>query len=187
MTRISILKREQMDAEQGQVFDEVKAAGGPLGGPYWAYIRFPKLMRLAQDISSCLGQGGLSKRERQLAILAIARFWSAEYPWAAQARSALSLGISREIIEAINTGGRPHLDNAREKMAYDVAFELLTHHKLSTTTYEAASKLFNEKEMVSLIGTVGQFSMTCLTTIAYDCKPTADMTERLKVRSAGNL
>ena len=67
MTRIAVLKREQMDAEQGKVFDEVKAAGGPLGGPYWAYIRFPRLMRLAQDMSTVLGQGGLSKRERQLA------------------------------------------------------------------------------------------------------------------------
>ncbi|MGE0653964.1 MAG: hypothetical protein AB7P12_19780, partial [Alphaproteobacteria bacterium] len=86
MTRIAILKRDQMDAEQSKVFDDVKAAGGPLGGPYWAYIRFPKLLRLAQDISSCLGQGGLTKRERQMAILAIARVWNAAYPWAALAR-----------------------------------------------------------------------------------------------------
>ncbi len=69
MTRIAILKRDEMNPEQGKLYDDVKAEGGPLGGPYWAYIRFPRLMRLAQDISSCLGQGGLSKRERQMAIL----------------------------------------------------------------------------------------------------------------------
>ena len=83
MTRIAVLKREEMDAEQGKVFDDVKAEGGPVGGPYWAYIRFPKLMRMVQDLSNGLGQGGLSKRERQIAILAIVRFWGAEYPWAA--------------------------------------------------------------------------------------------------------
>ncbi|MGE3877125.1 MAG: carboxymuconolactone decarboxylase family protein [Parvibaculaceae bacterium] len=180
MTRIAILKREQMDAEQGKVFDDVKEAGGPVGGPYWAYIRFPKLMRLAQDLSGCLGQGGLSKRERQIAIMAIIRFWGAEYPWAVQTRTALSIGLQQEIIDTINAGGTPKLDDPREKMAYDVAVELLNNRKLSDATYAAAAKLFKEKELVSLIGTVGAFSMTCLTTIAYDCTPPDEVPHRLK-------
>lgn len=180
MTRIAVLERGQMDQEQGKLFDDVKAEGGPVGGPYWAYIRLPRLMRLAQDISSCLGQGGLSKRERQVAILAIARFWGAEYPWAAQTRAALSIGLEQAIIDTINAGGVPRLDNPREKMAYDVAVELLESHKLADATYAGASKLFNDKELVSLIATIGQFSMTCLTTIAYDCTPPADLPHRLK-------
>lgn len=180
MTRISILKRDGMDAEQGKVFDEIKKEGGPLGGPYWAYIRFPKLMRLAQDLSSCLGQGGLSKRERQIAILAVARFWGAEYPWSAQARNAESIGIDKSLIDAINGGAAPILDSPREQMAWDVALALLKDHRLSDAAYARASALFSEKELVSLIATVGQFSMTCLTTIAYDCTPPADAAHRLK-------
>jgi 4-carboxymuconolactone decarboxylase len=180
MTRIAVLKREQMDAEQGKVFDEVKAAGGPLGGPYWAYIRFPKLMRLAQDISSCLGQGGLSKRERQIPLLAIARFWNAAYPWAAQARAAESMGIEKEIIDTINAGGTPKLTDPREKLTYDVTLSLLRDKKLDQAMYDSAARTFGEKELVSLVATVGQFSMTCITTIAYDCTPTSDMTHVLK-------
>ncbi len=92
MTRIPVLSRDEMNDEQGAMYDAVKEEGGPLGGPYWAYIRYPKLMRNAQDISRTLGQGGLSKRERQIAIMAICRFWSAEYPWAIQTRGALQRG-----------------------------------------------------------------------------------------------
>lgn len=180
MTRIAVLKREEMSAEQGKVFDDVKGEGGPVGGPYWAYIRFPRLMRLAQDISSCLGQGGLSKRERQFAILAICRFWGAEYPWAAQARGAINAGIDQATIDIINDGGTPKLDDPRERMAWDLANELLATKKVSEATYASAARLFNEKELVSLVATIGQFSMTCLTTIAYDCTPTADMMQRLK-------
>jgi 4-carboxymuconolactone decarboxylase len=180
MTRIAVLKREEMSPEQGQVFDEAKAAGGPTGGPYWAYIRFPRLMRLAQEMSTCLGQGGLSKRERQMAILAIARFWNAAYPWAAQVRAANTIGIEQHIIDAINDGATPKLTDPREKMAYDVAVELLGKKKLSEETFSAAAKLFGEKELVSLVATVGQFSMTCLTTTAYDCTPTQDMPHRLR-------
>ena len=36
MTRIAILKREEMNEEQGAVYDDAKAAGRPLGGPYFA-------------------------------------------------------------------------------------------------------------------------------------------------------
>ena len=184
MTRIAILAREHMNAEQGKLFEDVKAEGGPLGGPYWAYIRFPRLMRLAQDISTCLGQGGLSKRERQLAIMATIRFWGAAYPWAVQTRAALGIGISQGIVDAINSGATPALPDAREKMAYDVAAELLGEKKLSDATYAAASGMFGQKELVSLIGTVGAFSMTCLTTIAYDCTPPEDVPHRIAPRGA---
>ena len=180
MTRIAVLKREQMDAEQGKVFDAAKAAGGPVGGPYWAYVRYPKLMQQAQDMSSTLAQGGLSKRERQVAILAIARFWGAEYPWAAQARAAESIGLEREIVDTINVGGTPKLDNPRERMAYDVTVSLLKDKRLTDAMFASAAKLFGEKELVSLIASVGQFSMTCLTTIAYDCTPTDDMKHRIR-------
>jgi 4-carboxymuconolactone decarboxylase len=181
MTRIAILGREQMNAEQGKVYDDVKSEGGPLGGPYWAYIRHPQLMRQLQDTSNYIGQkGGLSKRERQMAIMAIIRFWGAEYPWAVQTRAALAMGISQQIIDAINDGGTPVLDDPREKTAYDVAVEMLNTRKLSDATYARASATFSESELVALIATVGQFSMTCLTTIGFDCTPPDDVPHRIK-------
>lgn len=181
MTRIAILGREQMNAEQGKVYDDVKSEGGPLGGPYWAYIRHPQLMRQLQDTSNYIGQkGGLSKRERQMAIMAIIRFWGAEYPWAVQTRAALAMGISQQIIDAINDGGTPVLDAPREKTAYDVAVEMLNTRKLSDATYARASATFSESELVALIATVGQFSMTCLTTIGFDCTPPDDVPHRIK-------
>lgn len=180
MTRITVLKREQMTAEQGKVYDDVKAEGGPLGGPYWAYIRYPKLMRLLQDFRGCFEQSGLSKRERQIATMAVIRFWGAEFPWAVQVRNALEIGIQKDIVDTINAGGTPKLDDPRERMAYDVAIELLTSRKLRNASYARAAALFNEKELVSLVAHIGSFTTTCLTTIAFDCTPPADVPHRLK-------
>ena len=45
MTRISILTPEQMNDEQRAVIAASKANGKPHGGPFWAYIRNPKLMQ----------------------------------------------------------------------------------------------------------------------------------------------
>jgi 4-carboxymuconolactone decarboxylase len=180
MTRISILDRSDMNDEQGQLFDEVKSAGGPLGGPYWAYIRNPKLMRLVQDTSNCLRAGGLTSRERQIAIMAVIRHWGADYPWAVQARSTLAAGVEPEIIDAINAGAEPTLSDPREKAAYEVASELLANKGLSDATYANAEEVFGLETLISLVGIIGQFSMTCCTANAFDLTPPDDVPHRIK-------
>ena len=83
----------------------------------------------------------------------------------------MNLGISAQVLDTINAGERPVVEDAREQMAFDIARELLAERHLNAASYAAAAKLFSELEMVSLIAGIGQFSMTCLTTIAYDCTP----------------
>lgn len=180
MTRIATLKREDMNDEQGRVYDAAEAAGRPLGGPYLAYIHMPELMRLAGDMSACLGAGGLSRRERQIAIMTVIRHWGAEFPWAVQTRASLNAGLDQDIIDAINAGEPPRLTDPREMAAYDVASELLGNHSLSDATYAAAEKLFGLATLVSLVGTIGQFSMTCCTANAFDVTPPDDVPHRLK-------
>lgn len=173
MTRIEILKRESMTEQQGRVYDEVEAAGGPLGGPYYAYIRNPELMRKAQDLRNCLQAGPLSARERQIVHLSVARHWGARYPWAAQVRASLEAGLDQEIIDSINANNVPKLDNPREIAAYEVARELLADHGLSDATYAAAAERLGLEDLVAVVASVGQFSMTCCTTNAFDISPPA--------------
>ncbi len=168
MTRIKMLERGDMNEEQGRVYDEAKAAGGPVGGPYTAYIRHPALMRRMQDLRNGMQDGPLSPRERQIAHLAIARHWGAKYPWFAQARASLAAGVGQEIIDAINARRDPGLDDPRERAAFEVAKELLADHGLSDATYATAEEHFGVDDLVALVATVGQFSMTCCTTNAFD-------------------
>ena len=49
MTRIAILKPDDMTDEQRAVIEASKANGKPYGGPFWAYIRNPKLMQSLQN------------------------------------------------------------------------------------------------------------------------------------------
>ena len=48
MARIAILDRADMNAEQARVYDAAKASSGLVGGPYYAYIRLPKLFEACQ-------------------------------------------------------------------------------------------------------------------------------------------
>ncbi|MGH7032282.1 MAG: hypothetical protein ACREFL_00960 [Stellaceae bacterium] len=179
MTRIRILKREEMSAEQGRVYDEAKAANAPVGGPYYAYIRNPQLFTAAQNMGKTSGSFKLSTRERLIAVLTVCRFWNAQYPWGAQARNAVNQSLDPAIINAINSGKMPDLPNPREAMAHKLAKELLTSKGLAQATYDEAERLFGTDDLVGLIAAVGQFSMVCCSANAFDITPTAEMQKLL--------
>src|ERR1043165_6331964 len=102
MTRIPIIDRADMNEEQARAYDTAKESGGPVGGPYTAYIRLPKLFEACQNLRGTLSSGPLSRREQQIANLTIARHWNAKYPWFAQVRASLAVGIDQAVVDAIN-------------------------------------------------------------------------------------
>lgn len=180
MTRIAILKPEDMNAEQRAVIEASKAAGKPYGGPFWAYIRNPKLMQTLHNMADCIGDSTLTGREQQIATLTVARFWNANYPWAAQSRNGLKVGLKQTEIDAINARAALPSASPRELLAHKIANELLADKSLSDATYAAAAATFSTEELVALVARVGSFSMTCCTANAFDITPGDDAPDRLK-------
>lgn len=179
MTRISILTPEDMNDEQRAVIDASKASGKPHGGPFWAYIRHPNLMRNVQETGAIIAGSTLSPREQQIATLTVARFWGAKYPWAVQCRNSLKIGLKQEEIDAINARATLPTDDKRELLAHQVANELLATKGLSDTTYASAEAVFSTEELVALVARIGSFSMTCCTTNAFDITPPEEAPDRL--------
>ena len=173
MARIPLIDRADMNAEQARVYDAAKQSGGPLGGPYYAYIRLPKLFEASQNLRGCLSSGPLSRREQQLVNLAVARHWNARYPWFAQVRASLAAGIDQPAIDAINARQTPNLTDARERTCFAVARELLANKGLSDDSYAAAEKTMGLESLVALIASTGSFSMTCMTANTFGIDPPA--------------
>ena len=180
MTRIAILKPEEMNAEQRAAIDAAKANGKPYGGPFWAYIRNPKLMQTLHNLGDCIADSTLSPREQQIVVLTVARFWNAKYPWAAQSRNGLKAGLKQAEIDAINSRAALPSENKRELLAQRIANELLTDKGLSAATYAAAEASFSSEELVALVARIGSFSMTCCTANAFDITPPDDAPAGLK-------
>src|SRR5262245_23336756 len=95
MTRIAIMDRADMNAEQARVYDAAKQSSGIVGGPCTAYIRLPRLFEACQNLRACLSSGPLSRREQQIVNLVVARHWNARYPWFAHVRGSPSASIRR--------------------------------------------------------------------------------------------
>src|SRR5829696_9307744 len=70
MARIAIIDRADMNAEQARVYDAAKDSGAPVGGPFLAYIRLPKLFEGIQTMRAA--SGPLSRREQQIVNLTVA-------------------------------------------------------------------------------------------------------------------
>jgi hypothetical protein len=167
------MDRADMNAEQGRVYDAAAAATSPVGGPYTAYIRLPKLFDACQNLRATLSSGPLSRREQQIANLTIARHWNAKYPWFAQVRASLAVGIDQAAIDSINVRKTPNLTDARERMCFVVPSDLLANKGLGDETYAAAEKTLGLESLVALVATTGSFSMTCMTAGTFKIDPPA--------------
>ena len=173
MARIAILDRADMNAEQARVYDAAKASSGIVGGPYYAYIRLPKLFEACQEVRASLAAGPLSRREQQIVNLVVARHFNARYPWFAQVRGSLAVGIEQAVIDAINARTTPTLADARERTCLVVARELLADKGLGDETYASAEKTLGLESLVALVASTGSFSMTCLTANTFGIDPPA--------------
>ena len=174
MARIPIIDRADMNGEQARVYDQAKNSSGIVGGPYYAYIRLPKVFEACQNLRSCLAAGPLSPREQQIVNLTVARHWNARYPWFAQVRRSLAVGLEQAVIDTINARKRPSLPDERERTCYAVSSELLANKGLSDETYAGAEKAMGLESLVALVAMTGSFSMTCLTASTFGIDPPAE-------------
>ncbi len=138
--------------------------------PISGYRNYSKPPRICAE---SLSGGPLSQREQQIVNLAVARHWNARYPWFAQVRRSLSVGIDQAVIDAINAHKTPNLTDAREKTCFVVASELLANKGLSDATYAAAEKTMGLESLVALVASTGSFSMTCMTAATFGIEPPA--------------
>jgi 4-carboxymuconolactone decarboxylase len=132
------------------------------------------LFEAAQNMRESLSAGPLSPREQQVINLTVARHWGARYPWFAQARRSLAVGIPQAVIDAINTRKPPDLPDMRERACHIVARELLVNKNLTDATYSAAEKDLGIESLVAAVATTGSFSMTCMTANTFGIEPPAD-------------
>jgi 4-carboxymuconolactone decarboxylase len=121
-----------------------------------------------------MSSGPLSRKEQQIINLVVARYWNAKYPWFAQVRASLNVGVEQSVIDAINARKTPNLTDARERTCYQVASEILANKGLSDQTYASAEKTMGLDSLVALVATTGSFSTTCITAGTFQIDPPAD-------------
>ena len=139
-------------------------ADGSLGGPFNAWVRSPAVGPALVALGGALRfRTALAPRLVELAILVVAREWTAQYEWYAHARFAEKAGIEPDIIEGIRRKERPPLAQPADLAVYAFAVELLRTRGVSEPAYQALLAQVGEQGVVELVGLLGFYTTVSMT------------------------
>lgn len=188
MARIKLPPLDEMTPEQRSAYDE--AAGGRRGhapAPMIAWLQNPELARRAQKLGELMRyETSLPPRLSELAILIVARHWTAHFEWQAHKKEALKAGVSPEVIASIASGKTPELATDEERMVYRIASTLLEKRAIPDALYQEGVRVLRERGVVDLVGVLGYYTLVAMTLNTFEIGlPEATQADLIATPSAG--
>jgi len=183
LARIQLPALSEMSPEQRRALDEA-AAGlrGHAPAPMTAWIRDPELARRAQKLGEFIRfEMSLPARLRELAILVVARYWSAHHEWRVHKKIALEAGISAAIAADIAARRSPAFTDAEESVVYEIATSLLEKRAVSEELYQEGARALGEKGIVELVGVLGYYTLVSMTLVTFEIGLPEDFQSELAV------
>ena len=163
-SRFKQLDKSEMTDAQRKAYEAI--ISGPRGGargPFNALLRSPDLADRVQRVGEYVRfKSSLPARLNELAILVVARYWTAQYEWYAHRQLALAAGLDAGIADAIAEGRRPGNMKDDEAAVYDFCKELHEKKSVGDAAYKAVLDKFGEGGVVDLIGASGYYTMVSM-------------------------
>ena len=162
--RFKPLAESEMSPAQRRVAAAI--AEGPrktMRGPFHPLIRSPELADRVQQLGRYLRfETKLPPALKELAILATARHWGAQFEWYAHRKFALEAGVSASLCDALAKGERPKSLSDDEALILDYVQELLRSKAVSDATFARAQKRFGDEGVIDLTVCVGYYGLVGL-------------------------
>lgn len=162
--RFKPLTYDQLTPDQKTMVEHLLAGErGGVNGPFNVLLRSPEMGDAAQKLGAQLRfHSALNPKQRELAILITARYWTAQYEWTAHRRLAMQAGITPAIADAIASGKHPPSLEPDQEVVYNFCNEFLNTKKVSDGTYKAAVEKLGERGVVDLTGLVGYYQFVSM-------------------------
>jgi 4-carboxymuconolactone decarboxylase len=172
MSRMPPLAVEALTPEQKRVYDQIAGKRMTVRGLFPMWLRNPKLAEHANQFGVALRDDStIGRRIFELCVITVCRAWSVQYAWSSHAPQAEKAGVAPEIVKAIQENRTPEFRKADERMAYEVATEIMATKALSQASYNKAVMQFGEQGMVELISTIGYYAMVGIFLKSFDVRP----------------
>jgi 4-carboxymuconolactone decarboxylase len=163
--RFKPLSWENMSPEQRDMTRAVLGGKrGDMQGPYNVLLHSPEVGQLAQQFGAHTRfNSSLPLALNELAILLVARDWTAQFVWWAHRRIAEEAGLSIELIESIASQRSPPNNLGDEVEAtYHFCKELIQNRTVSDDRFEKVRVLFAERGVVDLMATMSYYTLVCM-------------------------
>jgi len=172
MSRMPPLDNDTLSPEQKRVYDQITGKRKTVRGPFPMWLRNPKLAEYANQFGVALrDHSTIGRRIFELCVITVCRAGSVQYAWSSHAPQAELQGIAPEIVEAIRNNRTPDFKKHDERVAYEVAKEIMDTSGLSQAGYDKAIKQFGEQGTVELISTIGYYAMVGIFLKSFDVRP----------------
>ncbi len=163
-SRFKPLSPAEMTDAQHNAYDAI--VSGPRGGargPFNALLRSPDLADRVQRVGEYVRfKSSLPAHLNELAILVVARYWTAQYEWYAHRELALKAGLDARIADELGQGKRPSNMKDDEAAVHDFCKELHENKSVSDATYARALEKFGERGVIDLIGASGYYTIVSM-------------------------
>ena len=162
--RFGSLPLEDMSPAQRTIASEIMS--GPrkrtqLTGPFEAMLCSPPVAEHAQRLGAHVRfESVIPAQLNEMAILMVARKWTAQFEWHAHRRLALLAGNDDTIVDAIAEGRRPALQpNTDVEAIYEFAEQLLATGGVTDEKFDAVARRWGKQGVIDLIAVVGYYTL----------------------------
>jgi 4-carboxymuconolactone decarboxylase len=151
-------------AQQAMTRAVMSGKRGAMQGPYNVLLRSPVVGNLAQQFGAQTRfDSSLPLALNELAILMMARNWTAQFVWWAHRTIAEEAGLPLNLVQCIAQGCEAPDDLAPEVRAvFKFCRELIDRRQVSDESYADAVTHFGERGVVDLMATLSYYTLVCM-------------------------
>jgi 4-carboxymuconolactone decarboxylase len=165
--RFAPLTWETLTPEQTAMVESVlDGKRGSMQGPYNVLLRSPELGDLAQKFGAHTRfNSSVPLAMNELAILLVARYWTAQFVWWAHKAIAIEAGLDKMLIDAVAQRAIPSNLSALDASTlavYTFCNELLETKKVTDDSYTRLVAQFGERGAVDLMGTMSYYTLVSM-------------------------
>jgi 4-carboxymuconolactone decarboxylase len=173
MPRYRQLDESALDDTQRRIWNDCKA--GPRGSvppPVHVWLRSPGLADYAHRVGAHVRfHTPFTPKQTEIAILVTARYWTAQFEWAAHVRLGLQAGLTQEQIDAIAERREPVFTDPDDRIVYDFASRYYRDDRVDDATYTRVVERFGDRGVVDLAGLIGYYSFVSVTLNVFEVPP----------------
>ncbi len=171
MARMDPIPLDQMTAEQRDLHDLIakQRSRRPVQGPFAVMLQAPDICeRVAEMVNHLLQETRVARTLKEIAIITIARQYTAQFEWFVHARRAKELGVYEAVIDAIRHRRRPQFNDAKEALVYDMTMEMVEQRRLGDDLYASAIETFGKAAVVELVALIGFYIMIAVFLVSFE-------------------
>ena len=170
-----ITERDAVDAEARGAFDAIVGTrGGRIVGPYAMLLHSPEAGRRVAALGDYLRLDGvLTPRQREVAILAVARAFDCAFEWAAHEPTARAAGLPKATITTIGRGEAPDALAPEDAAIVRFVRELLDTRRVAPETFDALRTHLGDRGVIEMATHIGLYVLFACVLSATDLQPEA--------------